>query len=171
MKPHCYTVFNAEQVEGLPVSFYATVAPALSDLERISATDRFFAATGSDIRHGGSQVYSIQLEYRMLMPPFEAFKDQISYYATLAYELTHWTKHMKRLDWIFGRKNWDDPSYAMEELVAELGAAFLAADLGLEAAPRPDHAAYLASWLVVMKSDKRAIFSAASHAQRAVDFS
>jgi antirestriction protein ArdC len=58
----------------------------------------------------------------------------------------------------------------MEELVAELGAAFLAADLGLEAAPREDHAAYIGSWLKVLKGDKRAIFTAASHAQRAVDF-
>lgn len=165
-----YTVFNAEQVEGLPAHFYSMAAPALSTLERIEAADRFFAAMGADIRHGGNQAYYMQGQDRVQMPPFETFQDQISYYATLSHELTHWTKHPKRLDRDFGRKSWGDAGYAMEELVAELGAAFLAADLGLEAAPRPDHAAYIASWLKVLKEDKRAIFSAAAHAQRAVDF-
>lgn len=165
-----YTVFNAEQVDGLPAHYYAMAAPALSTLERVEAADRFFAATSADIRHGGNQAYYMQGEDRVQMPPFEAFQDQISYYATLAHEITHWTKHPKRLDRDFGRKSWGDAGYAMEELVAELGAAFLAADLGLEAAPRPDHAAYIASWLKVLKEDKRAIFSAAAHAQRAVDF-
>jgi antirestriction protein ArdC len=165
-----YTVFNAEQVEGLPAHFYTMAAPALSTLERIEAADRFFAAMGADIRHGGNQAYYMQGQDRVQMPPFETFQDQISYYATLSHELTHWTKHPGRLDRDFGRKSWGDAGYAMEELVAELGAAFLAADLGLEAAPRPDHAAYIASWLKVLKEDKRAIFSAAAHAQRAVDF-
>lgn len=165
-----YTVFNAEQVEGLPAHYYAMAAPALSTLERIEAADRFFAATGADIRHGGNQAYYMQGEDRVQMPPFETFKDPVSYYATLSHELTHWTKHKARLDRDFGRKSWGDEGYAMEELVAELGAAFLAADLGLEAAPRADHAAYIGSWLKVLKGDKRAIFSAAAHAQRAVDF-
>jgi antirestriction protein ArdC len=165
-----YTVFNAEQVDGLPAHFYTMATPALSTLERIEAADRFFAVLGADIRHGGNQAYYMQGQDRVQMPPFETFQDQISYYATLSHELTHWTKHPKRLDRDFGRKSWGDAGYAMEELVAELGAAFLAADLGLEAAPRPDHAAYIASWLKVLKEDKRAIFSAAAHAQRAVDF-
>jgi antirestriction protein ArdC len=58
----------------------------------------------------------------------------------------------------------------MEELVAEMGAAFLCADLGLAPVTRDDHAAYIASWLKVLKNDKRAVFTAASHAQRAADF-
>ena len=146
-----YCVFNAEQVDGLPAHFYAMAAPALSTFERIEAADRFFAATGAEVRHGGNQAYYTVSDDRVQMPPFEAFQDQISYYATLAHELTHWTKHTKRLDRDFGRKSWGDAGYAMEELVAELGAAFLAADLGLEAAPRADHAAYIASWLKVLK--------------------
>ena len=93
-----------------------------------------------------------------------------SYYATLAHELTHWTRHRTRLDRDFGRKSWGDEGYAMEELVAELGAAFLSADLALTPEPRADHAAYIGSWLKVLKDDKRAIFSAAAHAQRAADF-
>ncbi|MCI5042808.1 MAG: zincin-like metallopeptidase domain-containing protein, partial [Donghicola eburneus] len=82
----------------------------------------------------------------------------------------HWTKHPKRLDREFGRKKWGDEGYAREELVAELGAAFLCADLELTPEPGEDHAAYIQSWLKVLKNDKRAIFSAAAHAQRAADY-
>ena len=104
------------------------------------------------------------------MPPFESFRDAESYYATLLHELTHWTRHAKRLAREFGRKRWGDAGYAAEELVAELGAAFLCADLGITPEPRDDHATYIASWLEVLKNDKRAIFTAAAHAQRAADF-
>lgn len=86
------------------------------------------------------------------MPPFESFRDAESYYATLAQEVTHWTKHGKRLDRDFGRKRRGDEGYAMEELVAELGAAFLSADLDLTPESREDHASYVASWLKVLKS-------------------
>lgn len=82
----------------------------------------------------------------------------------------HWTKHEKRLDRDFGRQKFGDAGYAREELVAELGAAFLCADLGIKPEIRDDHAAYLDHWLKVLKEDKRAIFSAAAHAQRAADF-
>lgn len=165
-----YTVFNAEQVDGLPAHFYAVQAPALDPVARIERAEAFFAATGADVRHGGNQAYYAAGADRVQMPPFEAFRDAESYYATLAHELTHWTKHPARLDRDFGRKKWGDEGYAMEELVAELGAAFLAADLDLTAAPRPDHAAYIASWLKVLKEDRRAIFSGAAHAQRAADY-
>ena len=86
----------------------------------------------------------------------------------------HWTKHPKRLERDFGRKSWGDEGYAIEELVAELGAAFLCADLEIAAGAgenvREDHASYIRSWLKVLKDDKRAIFTAASHAQRAADY-
>jgi antirestriction protein ArdC len=104
------------------------------------------------------------------MPPFEAFRDAESYYATLAHEMTQWTRHASRLDRDFGRKRFGDEGYAMEELVAELGAAFVSADLDLTPEIRADHASYLDSRLKVLKQDKRAIFTAASHAQRAADF-
>jgi antirestriction protein ArdC len=104
------------------------------------------------------------------MPPFETFRDAESYYATLAHECTHWTRHEKRLNREFGRKRWGDEGYAAEELVAELGSAFLCADLGLAPEPRPDHAAYIENWLKVLKNDKRAIFTAAGHAERAAAF-
>jgi antirestriction protein ArdC len=80
------------------------------------------------------------------------------------------TRHKQRLDRDFGRKRFGDEGYAMEELVAELGAAFLSADLDLTPEVREDHASYLDHWLKVLKQDKRAVFSAASHAQRAADF-
>lgn len=165
-----YTVFNVEQVDGLPAHFYATAAPVLDPLARVDHAEAFFAALGTHIRHGGNRAfYAVEPDY-VQMPPFESFQDAESYYATLGHECVHWTKHPARLDRDFGRKRWGDAGYAQEELVAEIGAAFLAADLGLELEPRPDHAAYVASWLEVLKKDKRAIFIAASHAQKAVDF-
>src|SRR5581483_736294 len=107
---------------------------------------------------------------RIQMPPIEAFRDAESFYATLAHESTHWTKHETRLQRDFGRKTWGDEGYAREELVAELGAAFLCADLELTPEVREDDAAYIATWLTVLKNDNRAIFQAAAHAQRAVDY-
>ena len=89
---------------------------------------------------------------------------------TLAHETLHWTKHPTRLDREFGRKSWGDAGYAHEELVAELGSAFLCADLELTPEVRDDHASYIAFWLEVLKNDNRAIFAAAAHAQRAVDY-
>ena len=104
------------------------------------------------------------------MPPIEAFRDAESYYATLAHETAHWTKHKRRLERELGRKPWGDEGYAREELVAELASAFLCADLEITPEVREDHAAYIDHWLQVLKSDKRAIFSAAAHAQRAADY-
>ena len=86
------------------------------------------------------------------------------------HETVHWTNHKSRLDRSFGREKWGDEGYAREELVAELGAAFLAADLGLSIEPRPDHASYLASWIKVLQNDTRAIVQAAAHAERAVAY-
>jgi antirestriction protein ArdC len=104
------------------------------------------------------------------MPPIEAFRDAEAYYSTLAHETTHWTAHESRLARDFGSRRFGSESYAIEELVAELGAAFLCADLGLAAEPREDHASYIANWLQVLQNDNRAIFTAASHAQRAVEY-
>ncbi|MES9970310.1 MAG: zincin-like metallopeptidase domain-containing protein [Candidatus Thiodiazotropha sp.] len=165
-----YTVFNVEQIEGLPEHYYQLAEPVLDPVERIDHAEQFFAATKADISHGGNQAYYAIGEDRIQLPPFESFRDAESYYATLAHETTHWTRHPSRLDRDFGRKRWGDEGYAQEELVAELGAAFLSADLGITPEIRDDHSAYIASWLKVLKEDKRAIFTAAAHAQRAVDF-
>ena len=113
-----YTVFNVEQIEGLPAHYYTIANPRLDPIPRIQQADAFFAATGATIRHGGSMAYYSASDDRVQMPPFEAFRDAESYYATLAHEMTHWTKHGKRLDRDFGRTRWGDEGYAMEELVA-----------------------------------------------------
>jgi antirestriction protein ArdC len=103
-------------------------------------------------------------------PAIEAFRDAESFYATLAHESAHWTRHPSRLNRDFGRKIWGDEGYVREELVAELASAFLSADLGITPEVREDQAAYIASWLRVLKNDKRSIFSAASQAQKAADY-
>ena len=165
-----YTVFNCEQIENLPAHFYATAAPLAPAPARIAAAESFAANTGATIRSGGNRAYYSVTDDYVQMPPFECFRDAESFYATLWHEMTHWTRHASRLNREFGRERWGDAGYAAEELVAELGAAFLCADLGVTAEPRDDHSSYLASWLEVLKSDKRAIFTAAAHAQRATDF-
>jgi antirestriction protein ArdC len=116
-----YTVFNAEQVEGLPAHFYAVQEPALEPVARIERAEAFFTATGAVIREGGDRAFYSMAEDRVQMPPFVAFKEPEAYYATLAHELTHWTKHEKRLARDFGRKRFGDEGYAMEELVALSG--------------------------------------------------
>ena len=165
-----YTVFNVEQIDGLPEHYYAKPAPRVDTVQRIDRAEGFFADTGAIIRHGGTMAYYNVSQDFVQMPPLECFRDAESYYATLAHETTHWTRHTSRLDRDFGRKRFGDEGYAMEELVAELGSAFLSADLDLTPTVRDDHASYIASWIKVLKDDKRAIFSAASYAQRAADF-
>ncbi len=165
-----YTVFNVEQIDGLPALYAPPPAPVLNIGERIARAEAFFAATGADVRHGGGCAFYAPGPDFVQMPVFESFRDSEAYYATLGHELTHWTRHPSRLDRDFGRRRRGDEGYAREELVAELGAAFLCADLGLALEPREDHAAYLAAWLEVLRDDKRFVFSAAAHAQRAADF-
>ena len=165
-----YTVFNAEQCEKLSPHFYALAEPPKEKLERIAVADSFFANTKAEIRTGGNQAYYAVGTDHIQMPPFEAFRDAESHAATVAHELTHWTKHPTRLDRDFGKKRFGDEGYAVEELVAELGSAFLCADLHITPEVRDDHASYIEHWLKILKSDKRAIFSAASHASKAVDF-
>lgn len=165
-----YTVFNVEQVDGLPAHYYATPPHPLPIQERIESADSFVKATGATIHHGGNSAYYSPARDAVQMPPFEAFRDRESYYATALHELTHWTKHESRLNRSFGGKRFGDEGYGREELVAELGSAFLCADLGITPEVRDDHAAYLGHWLTILKEDKRAIFSAAAHAQRAADY-
>lgn len=160
-----FPLFNAQQIEGYQ-------APPLFEtphVERIQRAEEFFAALGADIRHGGGKAFFQPEADYIQMPPFEAFFDPVAYYATLAHEATHWSGHKSRLDRdLKGR--FGSESYAAEELIAELGAAFIAADLELTSEARPENAAYVQSWLTVLRKDNRAIFTAASHAQRAADF-
>ncbi|MFS0709887.1 ArdC family protein [Brevundimonas phoenicis] len=163
-----YAVFNVEQIDHLPERFYEA-APVAATAERIKLADQWAVGTGAEIRHGGSKAFFSPKSDHVQMPPLEAFYEREAYYATLAHELTHWSGAKARLDRQFG-KRFGDKAYAFEELVAEMGAAFAMARLGIAVEPREDHASYLASWLKVLKSDKRAIFTAASKAQAACDF-
>jgi antirestriction protein ArdC len=165
-----YTVFNVEQIDGLPEVYYAKTAPTLDPVARIEHAEKYFAALGATIRHSGNRAsYSIAAD-AIQMPPFECFQDADSYYATLAHECTHWTGGKTRLDRDFGTHRFGSEGYAVEELVAELGAAFLCADLELALEPREDHASYISAWLKVLAADTRAVFTAATHAQRAAEF-
>jgi len=165
-----YSVFNVEQIDGLPELCYAKAAPTLDPVARLDHAEKFLHATGAVINHGGTRAYYSHSTDAVQMPPFESFRDADSYYSTLAHELTHWTGSKTRLDRDFGGHRFGSNAYAQEELVAELGAAFLCADLELTLEPRADHASYLANWLEVLKTDSRAVFTAAAHGQRAADF-
>lgn len=167
-----YTVFNVAQIDGLPVNFFPApvVLTEREKAERIDHAEAFFAAIPATVRHGGPSAYYQPSSDHIQMPAINDFEDAERYYSTLAHEHTHWTKHPTRLDRDFGRKRWGDEGYAAEELVAELGAAYTCASLGFRPDHIEDHAAYIESWLKVLKNDKRAIFTAASYAQRAVDY-
>ncbi len=160
-----YSVFNASQVSG----YTPRVESEETMPERIERADSFFTSIGAIVRNGGNRAYYSPSEDYVQMPPFAAFKDNVSYYSTLAHEHTHWTSREGRCARELG-KRFGDSAYAAEELIAELGAAFTCAHLGLSSEPREDHAAYIQSWLKVLKADKRAIFTASSKAQQACDW-
>lgn len=164
-----YTVFNVEQIDGLPPQ-YVPKAPAPASAEtRHAQAESFIAATRATIRFGGDRAYYSPAFDVIQLPPLPAFRDLESYYGTALHELTHWTGHPSRCARGLNGHRFGSEAYAFEELIAELGSAFLCAELGITPEVRDDHAAYLASWLTVLKQDKRAIFAAASQAQRAVD--
>lgn len=165
-------VFNAAQVDG----FIAPGAPEpLGPIERIAAADAFVSSTGARIEHGGEQAYYRPSSDHIQMPDEGAFCGTATmsrsegYYATLVHELTHWSGAKHRLDRDMG-KRFADRGYAAEELVAEIGAAFLCAELGITQEVRADHAQYLAHWLELMKEDSRAIFTAAAKASEAASY-
>src|SRR5579864_7026984 len=160
-----YSVFNAAQVDG----YTPEVDADMPMPERIAHADAFFSTIGATVRHGGNQAFYSPASDHIQMPPFAAFRDSIGYYSTLAHEHTHWTATAGRCDRQLG-KRFGDAAYAAEELIAELGAAFTSAHLGLSTEPREDHAQYIQSWLKVLKADSRAIFTAASQAQKACDW-
>ena len=164
-------VFNASQVDGWQSP--KTERPDLA--KRIDDAESFVANTGAVIRFGGGRAFYSPSKDFISMPDWNQFTDTKTAtatenaYGTLLHELTHWTGHERRCERKFG-KRFGDQAYAMEELVAELGSAFLCAKIGITPEPRRDHAQYLAHWLKTMKADKKAIFTSASKASDAVDF-
>jgi antirestriction protein ArdC len=162
--PFAFTVFNADQVDG----FEAPAPAPLDTPERIEAAEAFFAAVGADVHYGGARAYYAPVQDFIMLPALAQFTEAAAFYATSAHEHAHWTGHESRLNRDLASR-FGDERYAMEELVAELSAAFTCAHLGISQVLRPDHAAYIASWLKVFKSDPAAIFTAASKAQAATD--
>lgn len=157
-------VFNIEQVDG-----YIAPEPTLNQDTRLEEVEEFFASLGAKIEHFGNRAcYSCDCD-KILMPKFGCFTNKESYYAVLSHELIHWTGHQNRCNRAL-KARFGSASYAAEELVAELGAAFLCSLLKISNEPRQDHSSYIASWLKLFKDDKKAIFTAASKAQEAVDY-
>lgn len=166
-----FRLFNADQVDG----YTPEALPDVSLVERIARADRFVNDTGANVRHGGGRAFYRENSDHIQMPDEVRFKDTPAstategYYATLFHELTHWTAATHRCNRDLNNR-FGDNAYAMEELVAELGAAFLCAELNISAQPRKSHAGYIQHWLEAMKADKKAIFSAAARANEAVAF-
>lgn len=157
-----FTVFNLDQIEGIdrtpPPAQTWTPAEVVEDL---------LAKSGASIEFGGNRACYLSDRDVIKLPPPAWFADAGGYYATALHELTHWTGHASRCDRPLGRR-FGLEAYAFEELVAEMGAAFLSAYCGLQ--PRLEHASYIDSWLQALRGDKRLIFTAASQAQKAADF-
>lgn len=154
-------LFNAEQCEGLDLDNREQPIFERSEI------DAFVEKTGAVIRHGGPKAFYSVAGDAIQMPDREAFVSEDSYHATRFHELTHWTGASHRLNRIFG-KRFGDKAYSMEELVAEMGSAFLCAELGVTGELR--HASYLQSWIDVLRADKKAIFTASKAAIKAAEY-
>ncbi|KKC23875.1 ArdC family protein [Sphingomonas sp. SRS2] len=161
-----FTVFNVAQCEGLRPGLAVDPTP-LPPCETVPAAEALIAASGADFRIGGDKAFYVPSADFIQVPPQPAFFDQINYYRTALHELTHWSGHGARLARDLAN-SFGTHGYAREELVAEMGSAFLCASLGIE--PTVRHADYLGNWLEVLRADSRAIFRAASAASRAADF-
>ena len=166
-----YHVFNTDEIDNLPAQYRAAppVPVTLDPSERKPACDEFIAGTCALVFHGGGKAYFSPSRDEVHMPEFGTFSDAGLYYSTMFHELTHWTGHKPRLDRL-SHKVFGDPDYAFEELVAELGASYLCADLAVDAEPREEHASYIASWLKCLKADNRNVFRAASYAEKACTY-
>jgi len=164
-------VFNAEQVDG----WQAPIPPPRSEVEVNEQVDAFVRATGAVIWHGSSiacyrrQADTIEMPSPSQFTGTPTSSPTEAYYAVLLHELTHWTGAPHRIDRTFG-KRFGDADYAFEELVAELGAAFLCSAFRIVNEPRADHAAYISGWLNILDRDHKAIFTAARMAQEAAEY-
>ena len=161
-----FSVFNVDQIDGLPER-YNMPEPKTPGWDACERAEQIIACSGADIRHQGFQAFYSPPNDLIYLPAKSAFKDSAGYYGTALHELCHWTGHTARLGRKLGRR-FGESAYAMEELIAEMGAAFLAAHCRLDGTLR--HASYIASWLEVLRRDKRAVFLAAAQAQKAADY-
>jgi antirestriction protein ArdC len=161
-----FTVFNADQVDGLPDALTAMLTTG-DGWSPVEAADAILKDSGAVIRHGGNKAFYRPGDDVIQLPAASQFPEPASYYATALHELTHWSGAPTRCNRpMLGRQHIE--AYAFEELVAEMGSAFLCSHVGL--AGEMQHASYICHWLAALKSDKRLIFTAASLAQKAMDF-
>jgi antirestriction protein ArdC len=165
-----YTVFNVAQCDNLPAKVTTPngAQRVANPNARDELADAFIAATGADYRHGEPRAYYAAGSRDFVnMPHFETFKSASAYYGVAFHELTHWTGAEKRLNRTFG-KRFGDRAYSAEELVAELGSAFLCAEFGFD--NDGQDAAYIASWIKFFEEHDKAIVAASAAASRAVEF-
>ena len=165
MFARAFHVFNADQVDG----YVYEAAPILPESERLAGAEAFIRALGISATFGADCAYYHLAKDQVFLPHFSAFCDAHGFYATWLHECAHATGAKHRLDRDFTAR-WTKDALAMEEMTAELAAAFLLADLGIAHHPREDHAAYVASWLKVLRNDPKALFTAAGKAQAAADW-
>lgn len=160
-----FNVFNLDQIENLPDANQ----PGAVELswDSYPTAEQIIEHSGAEIRHQGFKAFYSPPNDLIYLPGPQTFADAASYYCTALHELCHWTGASSRLGRKLGRR-FGDAAYAMEELIAELGSAFLSAHCRLDG--RLQHASYIASWLEVLQRDKRAVFVAAAQAQKAADY-
>jgi antirestriction protein ArdC len=163
-----FWLFNVAQIDGLPETLTNTAETA-NEFNPIEEAEKLLEASGAVINYGYAGACYSRSKDQISLPDRERFTSPENFYATALHELTHWTGHESRLDRQFG-KRFGDEAYAFEELVAELGAAFVVGHVGFVDAMIEDHAAYVESWLKVLKNDKTAIFTASKQASLAYDF-
>ena len=161
-----FTVFNTAQIDDLPEAYRLTPQPD-PEWRHGELAEQIIAASGATILGGGFRAYYSPTHDRIHLPARALFTDEPGFYGTVLHELSHWTGHPSRLNRQFG-KRFGDGAYAVEELVAEMAAAFLCAHCHIDG--RLQHASYIGSWLEVLGRDKRALFTAAAQAQKAADF-
>lgn len=159
-----HNVFNADQVEG-----WDGLQTPVTEFDRNAECERIIQATGADIRHGGDRACFIPSVDQIHMPMFETFHHAEGYYSTVFHELAHWTGHKSRLDRdLSGR--FGSHAYGMEELVAELSAAFTCASLGFESQTRDSHLKYIKGWIETIRENNYAVITAASKAEKATRY-
>lgn len=163
-----FWLFNVAQIDNLPVDL-ANVPAATTIFNPIDEAEQILIGCQAQISYGYDSAYYAPGMDKICLPNRERFTTVENFYATALHELTHWTGDKTRLNRQFGKRFGDD-SYALEELVAELGAAFTLGQLGMIDATIENHASYVQSWIKVLKDDKKAIFTAASQAAKAADF-
>jgi antirestriction protein ArdC len=163
-----YVVFNVDQCENLPDSVTAGKPMRVRNPDkRDDLADEFLRSTGADIREGHGEALYVPSRDFISMLAFEAFKGADHFYSVAYHELVHWSGHGSRLDRDL-KNRFGSQKYAAEELIAELGAAFLCAEFGFDGDLR--HAGYIQSWIDLLKVDTRAFFTACSQASKAADY-